>query len=403
MAALPSHRVLAVSVALVWVACTATPPPVERNVAAPVAPGVALLLSGSAFDTPASRDEATALASERTGRPALIMKEEPTVEDVIQGAASRLDRSVARTARAEVRKVRCRKKGRPIAAAIGARVDSILRIRLDAETTSHPATAEERNELAGSRFAGILAAVGLGDGTVYETTLDGTLERTTFPGSPATARQPVRWSVRRLGNMDVMPPVTVREALAATLDVLPAPAAARWEPIARGLVSSGCPVLGTAVAETFLEDGAPKRRIRTAALAVLTPSRPAGPPPAELATATPVDRGTTTTAVAPDADPAPEPPPPPTEVEYSCTNLCALQMVELCNKDRALWTQNGAQWTNTRCGVRRREAFLANCYRMQWVSGRYERSCVQRCERSRDGRSRLVTTLRRSGCIRADG
>jgi hypothetical protein len=76
-------------------------------------------------------------------------------------------------------------------------------------------------------------------------------------------------------------------------------------------------------------------------------------------------------------------------------------MIELCNNDRSLWNQNGFRWENTRCGQRRDEAFLATCYRMQWLSGTYERACVTPCEESDDGRTRLVTLLRRAGCMRS--
>jgi hypothetical protein len=76
-------------------------------------------------------------------------------------------------------------------------------------------------------------------------------------------------------------------------------------------------------------------------------------------------------------------------------------MVELCNNDRALWTQHGSRYENTRCGLRRSEAFLEDCYRMQWLSGTYEQSCVRPCQENADGRSRLLAVLRRSGCLRA--
>jgi hypothetical protein len=75
-------------------------------------------------------------------------------------------------------------------------------------------------------------------------------------------------------------------------------------------------------------------------------------------------------------------------------------MVELCNNDRTLWAQNGSHWENTRCGLRRNEAFLEDCYRMQWLSGTYEQSCIRPCEQNADGRMRLVAMLRRSGCLR---
>ena len=119
------------------------------------------------------------------------------VERVIRARDARR-RAVARAAAPSAR---CgRRKRRPIATALAERADTILRIRLDAKTTARPATDAERKELAGSRLAGVLSSVGLGDDTVYETKLDGTIERTTFPGSPTTARQRVKWSGRRLGS-----------------------------------------------------------------------------------------------------------------------------------------------------------------------------------------------------------
>ena len=391
-----SHRGLATVAALAWAGCTSAPPPVEQGAAAPEPPGVVLVLRGSAFEAPSAREEAEQLAGEQVGRPTRGVTEEASAERIIQNGAARLDRSVARTARAEARNDGCVKKGRALATAVAERANTILRIRLDAKTASHPATEAERKELGESALSGVLAAVGLGEVTVYETQLDGTIERTTFPGSPTTARQRIRWSGRRLGKKDVTPPVSVRDALAQAIAKLPAPAPARWEPIARGLVSGGCPVLAVAVADTFLDDGAPRRRIRAAALGVLGQSTPrAGTPPAETATATP--------DVAPAPDPVPDTSSTTTESGYSCTSLCTLHMVELCNNDRMLWTQNGARWENTRCGVRRSETFLENCYRMQWLSGTYERSCVQPCERRTEGRERLMALLRQSGCIRADG
>jgi hypothetical protein len=75
-------------------------------------------------------------------------------------------------------------------------------------------------------------------------------------------------------------------------------------------------------------------------------------------------------------------------------------MVELCNNDRTLWSQHGSRWESTRCGLRRSETFLEDCYRMQWLSGTYEQSCIRPCEESADGRTRLLAVLRRSGCLR---
>ena len=377
-----ARRSLLAGTVVVWVGCTPAPAPVDPSAAAPEPPGVVVVVRGSAFAAPAARDEAASVAHEQTGRPVRTIGDEPPVDRVIQQSGTRTERTVARAARAEARNGGCQKKGRPFATALAERADTIVRVRLDAKTTARPATDAERKELAASRLAGVLSSVGLGDDTVYETKLDGTVERTTFPGSPTTARQRVRWSGRRLGSKDAPPPPSVREAMTKALAAMPAPTPARWDQIARTLVSGGCPVLGAAVADTFLEDGAPKRRIRAAAVAALGPTPPGTTPGAET--------------------PAPDPEPAPTEIVSSCSSLCTLHMVELCNNDRALWTQNGARWENTRCGVRRSEGFLENCYRMQWLSGTYEQSCIHPCERGDDGRARLLAMLRRAGCVRGD-
>jgi hypothetical protein len=155
---------------------------------------------------------------------------------------------------------------------------------------------------------------------------------------------------------------------------MPAVPAAKWESLARGFVTGGCPVLGATVGATFL-DGAAERRIRTAAVAALGPT--ARPEPTETVEATPT----------PAPEPAPEVATKPADPTYSCATLCTMHMVELCNNDRALWTQNGARWENTRCGDARSEEFLAACYRMQWLSGTYEQSCMQPCETGDDGRA----------------
>jgi hypothetical protein len=375
---------------LVWPGCTPNPAPAPT--AGPEPLGVVLVLHGSAFQAAATRDEAVRVVGEQTGRPVRTITEEPPVDRVIQSAADKLERSVSRTARAEARNAGCKKKGRAPATAVAQRAETILRVRLDAKTTSRRATDPERKELDASRLAGMLSAVGLGDDTLYETKLEGTVERVTFPGSPATAKQRVRWSGRRLGGKDAAPPPTVDEAMRKALAAMPKPAAPRWEVFARSLVSGGCPVLGAAVADTFLE-GAAKRRVRAAAVAAL------GPAPTPAA---PVDVAAVTPEVAP-IEPAAEPVAPPAETAYSCSSLCTMHMVELCNNDRTLWSQNGARWENTRCGVRRSESFLESCYRMQWLSGAFEQSCVQPCESGDDGKVRLLAVLRRSGCIRAEG
>src|SRR5262249_45800236 len=160
----------------------------------------------------------------------------------------------------------------------------------------------------------------------YETTFAGAVERVTFPGTTTSARRAVHWVDRRIGKSGDAPPPSVEGALRDALDALPAPGAARWEPVARGLVSGGCPSLGIPVADTFLDDAAVRRRIHAAA---------------EQSLRADAKRGETTVAqgdavASGEAEPAPEAEPPADaasapDAGYTCATLCSLHMVELCN------------------------------------------------------------------------
>jgi hypothetical protein len=377
--------------------CRSTPT-VERGATVPAPPGTVLVLQGSAFAAPAARDEAVALVRGQSDRPVHLVADEPPVERVVQAAASDGDRRFATAARAESRSAGCRKKGRSVATAVAERADTILRVRVDAKTTSRPATDADRATLREPGLAGMLSAVGIGrDDVVYETTLEGSVERTTFPGATTVARESVRAVDRRLGRRDEPSTPSVHDALARALGALPPPAPSRWDAVARSLVTGGCPVLATAVADAFLDDTAARRRIRAAAASALAASSAkrdtVSAPSPDIATAVP------------DAESSPvpggDPPPSPPEPAYTCTQLCSLHMVEICNNDRTLWSQHGSRWESTRCGVRRNEAFLSDCYRMQWLSGTYEQSCLHPCEQTVEGRTRLTAMLRRSGCLRA--
>src|SRR5689334_4515694 len=90
--------------------CMQTPSPVDHGSAQPERPGVVVLLHGSAFAAAGTRDDAVQAVRELTGRPAHAIVEEPPVEPVLQSAAARLDKSVARAARADIRDAACRKK-----------------------------------------------------------------------------------------------------------------------------------------------------------------------------------------------------------------------------------------------------------------------------------------------------
>jgi hypothetical protein len=137
-----------------------------------------------------------------------------------------------------------------------------------------------------------------------------------------------------------------------------------------------------------VHDGAARRGIRSAAASVLHAAT-AGH---ETPSTGPVEAASSDLE-SPASDTIAENP-----AEVTCAALCSLQMVQLCNNDRALWSRHGSRWESTRCGTRRDEAFLADCYRMQWLSGTYDRACMRPCEDTADGRSRLAAVLRRSGC-----
>jgi hypothetical protein len=73
-------------------------------------------------------------------------------------------------------------------------------------------------------------------------------------------------------------------------------------------------------------------------------------------------------------------------------------MVEICNRDRALWESNRQPWEQTACGTRRAESFLRDCYQQQWLNGAFHDTCMAPCENSSEGRERLLGILRGAGC-----
>jgi hypothetical protein len=85
---------------------------------------------------------------------------------------------------------------------------------------------------------------------------------------------------------------------------------------------------------------------------------------------------------------------------YSCSDLCGLHMVELCNNDKVLWNRSGHTWEATPCGKRRPEPFLVECYRQQWLTGTFHDSCLMPCQGTADGRDKLLRILQGAGCVR---
>jgi hypothetical protein len=349
--------------------------------------GVAVLLDGSAFKDAAAREAVVTMIGERAGRPARVLPGEPTANAVLQPIAKRTARERGSY---DWREPPCAKRARALLPAIAGGAELVVRVRLDVKTTARPATAADRKALAdvGGRA---LAAVGLGsDDTVVETRIDGSVERTTFAGSPKTTRETVHWTGKRLAAKASVDAGDVRTAAGVALERMGAAPAPHFDALAQSLVTADCPFLAYAVATTLVAEPAQRKLASAATIAMRRTTAPEKPEP--------VASAADTMPSGPEPD---EPMPAETTPTYSCSTLCSLHMVELCNGDRTLWSQHGTRWEASRCGVRRPEAFLAECYRMQWLSGTYEHACVQPCEDGSGGRLRLEAMLRHAGCLRA--
>src|SRR6266850_1534989 len=209
------------------------------------------------------------------------------------------------------------------------------------------------------------------------------------------------------------------------LKALPPPRDPQWDAAARRLVSSGCPFLALAVSDMRPGLASSHHGIRTAALSAMREdvdrraaiqlaaetteqfesalrdgrldtaasilARYAALPASrretvdqltsalEAARATAATRGTA-------------------EGRSSCSALCAMHMVDICNRDRALWDSHRKPWEQTACGTMRTEAFLKECYQQQWLSGAFHEGCIVPCQRTAEGRERLIAILRGAGC-----
>jgi hypothetical protein len=159
---------------------------------------------------------------------------------------------------------------------------------------------------------------------------------------------------------------------------LPPPPALAWDTVTTRLIADRCPFLALTVYETQVAPARPYLRRRALAAA-----RPPSRPPARAATG-----------------PSPAPSAPAVDERYSCTNLCRMHMVEICNKDRVLWDAHSKRWEPTPCGSMRGDAFLQDCYRQQWLSGAFHESCVEPCKQAPEGRDRLLAILQTAGCLR---
>jgi len=201
---------------------------------------------------------------------------------------------------------------------------------------------------------------------VHEESLVGSVRLSTFGSHPDTPHVVVD---RREASLE--PPASpvlldAGDVVTDALVGLPPPRAPEWVRYARSLAVSGCPLLAMSVANAHLGPGA--KSVQTAAV--------------ERMQRRGADRHAT-----------------PREIR-SCSTLCGMHMVELCNDDTSLWITHRARWEATPCGTRRSEPFLADCYREQWESGTFQDACVAPCEATAEGRERLEDILRRDGCLR---
>src|SRR5437870_2732489 len=182
--------------------------------------------------------------------------------------------------------------------------------------------------------------------------------------------------------------------------------APEWDTVARRLVASGCPFVALALADAGLTSARAGRAVRTAALATIREAAKHRVRRADDDAAHGLERGeapeppeASAPEVAADAGSSATPAPAPGQ-QYSCSTLCGMHMIELCNRDRILWDSHGRRWEPTTCGTMREEAFLKECYRQQWLSGAFHDACVVPCESQAEGRDRLLNLLQGAGCLR---
>ncbi len=263
-------------------------------------------------------------------------------------------------------------------------VEAVYRVDFRYRSIDRPTTPEEQH-------GGLRGALGLAPKTVHEGVLTGRVTMTTFDGAIRTRTADL--DVTQAGGVDVDDEVTV------AISTLPFPPAPKWDGIARALLADGCTRAALQIVDARLANdprGAAIRRSARAATDRPT-AKSAKTPPDE----TEVTETTPTDAPAPEIEATTRHEEPKRD-EPSCAALCTMHMVELCNNDRSLWSQNDARFEASACGVRRREVFLVDCYRRQWLTGTYHDACVRPCERSADGRNSLLHVLQSAGCLRAD-
>ena len=373
-------RTLLVALGLVATACALRGPRPDATLAP-----VGLLTTGSAFERSGVREDVVRAVERASGRRVLVLGAPASVDSPrTKALAARLTKENPHVAGYDWREPRCTSHA-AVLTAVENDVDAVYQVTLDVTERTRSLTEAEAAQRSGLSDA--LGAVHLvAAKTAREEVLAGRVEVTGF-GPRGSGHAPVSRETTSVEPSVFTPRLDVSAAVGEALAKLPPVASPHWEREARALTTAGCPFLALVVSETRLEPSNTRTGLRKTAVAAVTRTvakratprtrKEAAPPPRELAV--PEPRGS--------------------DDRYSCSALCSIHMVQLCNNDRILWTSHHTKWETTPCGTRRDEPFLKDCYRQQWLSSTFREACVQPCERTTEGRERLLRVLQEAGCV----
>ena len=367
-------------------------PPARPTAAPPVAP-VALVTDGSAFTRLGMRERIAKAVEQISGRPVLLVDPPERNSDRRRGLAAKLAKETRELAGYDWREPRCTSEA-AVLTALASSTDAVYRVTLDAAAHTRPVTpADLRSPAACPRgLRKVLAALRGGEPkAVREESVTGSVALSLFSRSPSAPRVGVE---QRATCLQPGAPATLLDLPAIVADALrelPPPHAPEWEAYTRRLLAAGCPLLALSVAEARLGTGPTFKNLQSAALDTMRRS-------VDRRAARDLARYTAAPEAPKSATPQESALSSPEE-EPSCSALCSMHMIELCNNDRALWIEHRVRWEATPCGTRRHDAFLEECYRQQWQSGTFDDACVAPCETTSEGRERLESILRRAGCL----
>ena len=364
-------------------ACAGWPRPASR--AAVAGSAVGLVAAGSAVTRSSARDAVARALEEATGRHVVVLDglvgpDDPDAAALVARARNAKANASLRTA--EWREPGCRDEAGVLTALVR-HVDAVYRVTVNRSERMRPRAdteASPHGRVAGAVLGTLRLAA---RGSVREEAVTGTIVITTLGAAGGMRRVPVSRTLVSVEPTVLTARLDVATVVADALRTVPRPPAPAWDAVAARLIADHCPFLALAVHEAQLAPARPDLRRRA------------------LAAARPPVRRPSRAAAASASPPAPSQAAlPPPDDRYSCTNLCRMHMVEICNKDKVLWDTHSKRWEPTPCGSMRDDAFLQDCYRQQWLSGAFHESCVEPCEQAPEGRDRLLGILQTAGCLR---